>query len=182
MSPLALFPITLQKIKMRRDQSATSLGPPSPSSLASQRFCYRNLNLLAFAGTLLYIGFLIGNIDNDDRSNNVPSVRKFSDVSNSNNNNGGAGGRIKYTDLEGRQQAASVDNMVASKWDNIIKLGHNDNKAKKATDMGHIINKDNKGKVTTINLIGERHSGTNWITDHLTDCVSYTWAILLSVY
>ena len=25
-------------------------------------------------------------------------------------------------------------------------------------------------KVSTINLIGERHSGTNWITDHLRDC------------
>ena len=28
------------------------------------------------------------------------------------------------------------------------------------------------GPVTSINLIGERHSGTNWITDHLKDCVS----------
>jgi hypothetical protein len=24
--------------------------------------------------------------------------------------------------------------------------------------------------VSTINLVGERHSGTNWITDHLVDC------------
>jgi hypothetical protein len=24
--------------------------------------------------------------------------------------------------------------------------------------------------VTTISLIGERHSGTNWITDHLAEC------------
>ena len=29
-----------------------------------------------------------------------------------------------------------------------------------------------KARVTSINLIGERHSGTNWITDHLIDCVS----------
>jgi hypothetical protein len=27
-----------------------------------------------------------------------------------------------------------------------------------------------KGKATSINLIGERHSGTNWITDHLVEC------------
>ena len=26
------------------------------------------------------------------------------------------------------------------------------------------------GKVESIRLLGERHSGTNWITDHLTDC------------
>lgn len=26
------------------------------------------------------------------------------------------------------------------------------------------------GPVSTINLVGERHSGTNWITDHLVDC------------
>jgi hypothetical protein len=26
------------------------------------------------------------------------------------------------------------------------------------------------GKVQTIRLLGERHSGTNWITDHLSDC------------
>jgi hypothetical protein len=25
-------------------------------------------------------------------------------------------------------------------------------------------------QVTSISLMGERHSGTNWITDHLTDC------------
>ena len=29
-----------------------------------------------------------------------------------------------------------------------------------------------KARATSINLIGERHSGTNWITDHLIDCVS----------
>ena len=29
-----------------------------------------------------------------------------------------------------------------------------------------------KGQVTSVNLLGERHSGTNWITDHLVDCVS----------
>ena len=40
--------------------------------------------------------------------------------------------------------------------------------------IGPVINKD-KGQVTTINLIGERHSGTNWITDHLLDCVSLVW-------
>ena len=28
------------------------------------------------------------------------------------------------------------------------------------------------GPVTAINIIGERHSGTDWITDHLIDCVS----------
>ena len=31
---------------------------------------------------------------------------------------------------------------------------------------------NNKGPVASINLIGERHSGTNWITDHLVDCFS----------
>ena len=34
---------------------------------------------------------------------------------------------------------------------------------------GPIIN-HRRGKATTINLIGERHSGTNWITNHLVDC------------
>ena len=35
---------------------------------------------------------------------------------------------------------------------------------------GPVINSRDKGKASTINLIGERHSGTNWITDHLVDC------------
>lgn len=30
----------------------------------------------------------------------------------------------------------------------------------------------NTGPATSINLIGERHSGTNWIADHLVNCVS----------
>ena len=29
---------------------------------------------------------------------------------------------------------------------------------------------DTTSKALTIHLIGERHSGTNWITDHLMDC------------
>ena len=31
---------------------------------------------------------------------------------------------------------------------------------------------DDTSTVTSISLIGERHSGTNWITDHLTECFS----------
>ena len=51
-----------------------------------------------------------------------------------------------------------------------------DNNAVPTTEqqIGTVINTD-KGQVTTINLIGERHSGTNWITDHLVDCVSLVW-------
>ena len=41
---------------------------------------------------------------------------------------------------------------------------------------GPVIN-NHKGPATSINLIGERHSGTNWITDHLADCVSSYLAI-----
>lgn len=37
---------------------------------------------------------------------------------------------------------------------------------------GLVIHKHKKGPATSINLIGERHSGTNWITNHLVDCVS----------
>lgn len=34
------------------------------------------------------------------------------------------------------------------------------------------LQEDDTSTVTSISLIGERHSGTNWITDHLTKCFS----------
>eukprot|EP00571_Detonula_confervacea_P000033 CAMPEP_0172323734 /NCGR_PEP_ID=MMETSP1058-20130122/49452_1 /TAXON_ID=83371 /ORGANISM="Detonula confervacea, Strain CCMP 353" /LENGTH=413 /DNA_ID=CAMNT_0013039813 /DNA_START=194 /DNA_END=1435 /DNA_ORIENTATION=- len=153
---------------MRRDNSATSLSPSSPASF-SERCCdYRKLNLLAFAGTLAYIGYIFGGME---KSGEIP-LRRF--VSRDNGS----------SDDRAMLRATSSD-AVAS-WDRISEQrnGKKANEEEESSSLdekivekkpvvayakGPVIHK-NMGPVTSINLLGERHSGTNWITDHLVDC------------
>jgi len=159
------------------------VSPPSSPVSISGSSGGRKLNLLAFAGTLVYIGYLIGSIDNNkgggvklwgstSRELNIdldsPSVYS-NDVSKFDG---------KSSQLRQRKQQTSV-NVTKDRMADLAVTQYlvekiaaaEDSKATTKQYIGPVINKD-KGQVTTINLIGERHSGTNWITDHLVDCVS----------
>ena len=95
---------------------------------------YKQLNLIALGGTLVY-GYLLGRIEDD----------LIADVSNSafTNPNGDDGVR---------RLRATSSSTSSHKFENGAVINHRG------------------GKASTINLIGERHSGTKWITNHLIDC------------
>ena len=172
---------------------------------------------MAFAGTLVYIGYVVGCME---KGGDDLSLRKFVNLVTNDDESSNSADVTKSKHNKGslRAFATSADNDVAASWDTRLKLGKNNNnnndddaykkqqQSSKSEDdkkeelkhqlldtlaavveeksaqqvmktsapafaKGPVIHKD-KGKVTTINLIGERHSGTNWITDHLVDCVS----------
>lgn len=183
-----------RRIIMVRIQTSGSSGdlrrvsPPSSPVSISGSSGGRKLNLIAFAGTLVYIGYLIGSIDTNkgggaklwgstsrelDIDLDSPSVYS-NDVSKLDS---------KSSQLRQRKQPTSA-NVTKDRMTDLavtqylvekIAAAEDDSKAiTKQYTVGPVINKD-KGQVTTINLIGERHSGTNWITDHLVDCVSLVW-------
>ncbi|KAL7544211.1 hypothetical protein ACHAWF_007591 [Thalassiosira exigua] len=122
---------------MRKLNSTTSASRLSPSS--SEPVCdLQKLNFLAFAGTLVYIGYLLGGIDNGRDANTAVGTRSFDD------------GSEKDTTTYLRATSEDPTPKVISTKQPIV---HNE-----------------KGPYTSINLIGERHSGTKWIKDHLQDC------------
>ena len=188
---------------MRRELSTTSLpGSSSSSPTASSSGGYaKKLNLLAFGGTLIYIGYLFGSVDHNDDGGSqlIQSALAMGGLGvvpeDAVNNSEDTGMNMKKGQL--RASSYSVD--ASASWDRIAEGKKNDkqveevqdkkesNKATSSIDVkqdvvktkgspvvyakGPVIN-EHKGPVTSINLIGERHSGTNWITDHLKDCVS----------
>lgn len=88
-----------------------------------------------------------------------------------NGDNGGGngnGGRLRATssdDAVAMRRDLTTNNNAENNKNNNMEGGSN----KPSYAKGPVIN-NNKGKGTSIILIGERHSGTNWITDHLVDC------------
>lgn len=150
---------------------ASASNPPS-------RCCdYKKLNVVAFAGALLYIGYLFGSMENSNDatfSNEGADERRTSSLraatassswdriweeSESEN----SGDEIKQ-DNEGivhEQKDVPLD--IIDTADVVIE------EPGTSYASGPVIY-DQEGPVSTISLIGERHSGTNWITDHLEDC------------
>ena len=104
---------------------------------------YKKLNLIALGGTLVY-AYILSCIQQDDSLAVVSSVFTYPEDEASNNPN--SGGRPR------KLRAAAPPSSSFPKFVN-----------------GPVIN-HRQGKASTINLIGERHSGTNWITNHLVDC------------
>ncbi|KAL7529313.1 hypothetical protein ACHAXR_002894 [Thalassiosira sp. AJA248-18] len=160
---------------MRREHSTNSLlsAPSSPTSSSRRQLCdFKKLNLLAFAGTLVYIGYLFGCVDNGG-----------SEIVNS---------ALSINHGKQRQlRATSID--ASASWDSISVMESQNKNADKTRAEGNderqhaspnVKTEDspnptyakgpvidyNKGPITSINLIGERHSGTNWITAHLEEC------------
>ena len=163
-----------------------SLRRVSPPSSPVSREGGRKLNLLAFAGTLVYIGYLIGSID----TNKGGGVKLWGSTSRElnidldspsvySNEVSKFDGKSASQLRQRKQQTTSVnvtkdgmtDLAVTQYLVEKIAAAEDNNAVPTKQNIRPVINKD-KGPVTTINLIGERHSGTNWITDHLVDCVS----------
>lgn len=195
---------------MRREQSSSSssinsLSPSSAplgasSSSSSSSGCdYRKLNLLAFAGTFVYIGYLVGcAAENGNIVNNSSSSSSFGNgpPGDESVDDGGWRGRRLRAFFSSQSSSSAAAASVSSSWDHISESSKNKAKeteneketttrssldlhdAKKTREessrpvmyaTGPVIH-DHKGPVTSINLLGERHSGTNWITNHLVDC------------
>ena len=136
----------------------------------------KKLNLVAFASTLVYVGYLLGYQDiGSDRTQHLTR-----------------GGREYGSDLLRQASSASSDDPTSAKQpifeqssavvDREVKNREGvptplviDERPPPSETLpkGPVIHKQ-MGPATSINLIGERHSGTNWITDHLVACVSLT--------
>ena len=148
---------------MRRELSATSLpGSSSSSPTASSSGGYaKKLNLLAFGGTLIYIGYLFGSVDhNDDGGSQLIQSALAMGIAEGKKND------KQVEEVQDKKESNKATSSIDVKQD-VVKT--KDSPVVYA--KGPVIN-EHKGPVTSINLIGERHSGTNWITDHLKDCVS----------
>jgi hypothetical protein len=147
---------------MRRTFSSTSLA--SPTSSSEWRFVCKKLNIIAFAGTLVYFGYLLGCL-NDDRVIPAPLLtrggRKYG------SNEFQASSAFADAPLSGEQSHQEVTNREVAPTPLI-----EERPPTRVYANGPVIYND-KGPATSINLIGERHSGTNWITDHLVACVSF---------
>ena len=162
------------------------ITPPPSSSQPSTPppFCgYRRLCSIALFGALLYISGDISGYNRGAKNNNVvnnkgslraaASISSFDvDISASTwtkrmNNQNDDG-----TMISAGKAFSGDDEPVLSKHEvkpkSITKEGDTD---KSPASMKMMLPSP-KAHVTSINLIGERHSGTNWITDHLIDCVS----------
>lgn len=189
----SILPKIYRRIMVRVQTSGSSgdlrrVSPPSSPVSISGSSGGRKLNLLAFAGTLVYIGYLIGSID----TNKGGGVKLWGSTSRELNidldsptiySNDVSKFDGKSSQLRQRKQQTSanvtkdgITDLAVTQYlvEKIAATAKDNKAATKQYTVGPVINKD-KGQVTTINLIGERHSGTNWITDHLLDCVSLVW-------
>jgi hypothetical protein len=139
------------------------------SSKSCDRFWeYTKLHHIAFAGSLVYIGYLFGSINNieqisqtfssvvSDGEAKVASLRVV--VS--------ADANAPALVVEPKSEQLPIKKDVALPALTIENISN-----KLAYAKGPVIYNDDR-PTTSINLLGERHSGTNWISDHLKECVS----------
>ena len=149
---------------MRRTFSSTYLA--SPTSSSEWCFACKKLNIIAFAGTLVYLGYLLGCL-NDDRVVPAPLLTRGGRKYGSNELQ--ASSAIADAPSSGEQSHQEVTNREVAPTPLVIE----ERPPTRVYANGPVIYID-KGPATSINLIGERHSGTNWITDHLVACVRFT--------
>ena len=139
---------------------------------------YKRLNLIALGGTLVYAGYLLGSIDKEDSlASAVNSAFTNSDEDNNKSNNKNQQpSRLRPASPSSSWDTRLVENeswdigISEEDQDDILVLPNVHMEKTPKFAKGPVINSRDKGKASTINLIGERHSGTNWITDHLVDC------------
>ncbi len=148
---------------MRRTFSSTYLA--SPTSSSEWCFVCKKLNIIAFAGTLVYFGYLLGCL-NDDRVIPAPLLTRGGRKYGSNELQ--ASSAIADAPSSGEQSHQEVTNREVAPTPLVIE----ERPPTRVYANGPVIYND-KGPATSIHLIGERHSGTNWITDHLVACVSF---------
>ena len=165
---------------------------PPPSSYSqpatpSPFFSYKRLCSIAIFGALLYVsGDIAGynrgaknNVRNNKGSLRAASTSSVTDISASswtkrmNDQNDDA------AMMSGGKVPSGDDEPVSTTHEEVepgsITTDKNATASMKKNEMlqqPKISSSVANARVTSINLIGERHSGTNWITDHLIDCVS----------
>lgn len=125
----------------------------------------KKLNQIAFAGTMTYIGYLFGSMSNNEQIvQHIPggdSVRE-SKIASIN--------PIVSTNANAPASSIEAPKSEHQLIKSVSEIGNNPDKL--VYSKGPVIYNDDRA-TTSINLLGERHSGTNWITDHLDDCVSF---------
>lgn len=138
----------------------------SASKSCDQLWGYtKKLNQVAFTGTMIYIGYLFGSMSDNERSvQHIPGgdsvgVSKIASIN-------------PTVSTDANAPASSVE--APKSEHQLIKSfsAIENNPSKLVYSKGPVIYNDNRA-TTSINLLGERHSGTNWISDHLDDCVSF---------
>ena len=139
---------------------------------------YKRLNLIALGGTLVYAGYLLGSIEKEDSiatAVNSAFTNSDDDTKNSNNNHRQQS-RLRPASPSSSWDTRLVENeswdigISEEDQDDILILPNVHVEKTPKFAKGPVINSRDNRKASTINLIGERHSGTNWITDHLVDC------------
>ena len=166
---------------------------------------YRKLNLVAFAGSLLYIGYIVGCLQSSPRlgafpfdagaeqtAYSTPSALLRATASSSDDAGGGAasdaakdGKDDEKSLLPSAEDVAVGQGLVNYKRDkpvtSIVRRSINlrsNSEDLMANSFPFVFRlalclhqlRMNGTLNRTQNLIGERHSGTNWIHDHLTSC------------
>ena len=138
------------------------------------RFCRTKLNRTILTATLVYVGYLLGCTNNDAQNSQQIRGGKRDDA----NPNGKDDHAESLRSVGSADAPATMDknsDQIASM--NAVKSPAMEDMAteyipnKSAYANGPVIYNDDR-RATTINLLGERHSGTNWIADHLKECVS----------
>jgi hypothetical protein len=167
-------PCTTKHPTMRRSYSLNSMT----SQPSSPEWClfFKKLNLIAFALTLVYVGYLLGCLDNG--SVRTPYLtrggRKYGSDLLRQKSSATADETARVKQRISEQTSAVVDREMANREAVPSPLVIDERPRPPETNPnGPVIHKQ-MGPATSINLIGERHSGTNWITDHLVACVRFT--------
>jgi hypothetical protein len=149
---------------MRRTHSSASLS--SPTSSLEWCFVFKKLNLIIFVVMLLYFGYLLGCLDDGQV---VPASLLTRGGRKYGSNGLQASSAPGDEPTNGEQSNREVTNTEVAPTPLVIE----ERPPTRIYAKGPVIYND-KGPATSINLIGERNSGTNWITDHLVACVSFS--------
>jgi len=132
---------------------------------------YRKLNSLVIAGTLIYVGYLCGNLKNGGALSLASN--SASAISDGGNNVETRSTGLRSTSNHAPSPASSLDGplfgLIRSLPVEEVEPPAIRDEVHEGSSWGPLVHKRDKS-VTSIALIGERHSGTNWITDHLVDC------------
>jgi hypothetical protein len=146
-------------------------GSSSSSSSSSGGGIMRNSLKILFIAVLSFIGGMqidrgfIVQIYFDDSRNDAPSLR--SEVGNNNNN--------KFDAASSTTSLSLVDNDT-----DVVEVVVDGTETQDGTQVEVLVEEEAKEEntprgdmsnpVEKIVLLGERHGGTNWITDHLAEC------------
>jgi len=136
------------------------------------------LNHIAFAATLFYVGYVFGCMNNDERISRLIRGGQRNDANLSDDERKAESVHVESpVNAPARFEKPPVEQIEIKKDVDSLAIEIMPNKLAYAN--GPVVYNDNR-RTTSINLLGERHSGTNWITDHLQECVSFVHSGILN--